>query len=85
MSNVEFYLLRDRTFERFVDNVRALPRSPESVFIRACFDYGREHPPSCPGTAARRCCSACRFLVEQDTRPYVSDWDLCTRDYLRSD
>src|SRR6185503_1789569 len=39
-SNVEFYLLRDGRFERFLANVHRLPSGPESVIIRACFEYG---------------------------------------------
>jgi hypothetical protein len=85
VSNVEFYLLRAGSFDRFVENVRALPRSRRSLFIRACFDYGREHPERLPGFRSATVLQQMdRFLTEHDGRPYVSDWDLCTRDYIRS-
>lgn len=36
-SNVEFYVMRDRTFDRFADNVARLPRNERSVIIRSYF------------------------------------------------
>ncbi len=37
-SNVEQYLLREGTlYRRFVSNLAALPRTPQSVIIRSCF------------------------------------------------
>ncbi len=36
-SNVEFYLFRDGTFPRFVDNLSHLPHSEKSLIIRAVF------------------------------------------------
>jgi len=84
VSNVEFYLLRSGSFPRFVANVRELPRAPDSLFIRACFDYGREHPERMPGHRSATVLQRIdRFLELHAAEPYVSDWDLCTRDYLR--
>jgi hypothetical protein len=83
-SNVEFYLVRDRTFDRFVANVRELPRRPESVIIRACFDYGRSHPAEIPGHRSVLLLQRLpRFLEQYDAGAYASDWDVCTADYLR--
>jgi hypothetical protein len=48
-SNVEFYLLRDGRFERFLANVQDLPRGPDSVIVRACFEYGPLSPAALPG------------------------------------
>jgi hypothetical protein len=48
-SNVEYYLMADRTFERFLTNVRALPRDTRSVVIRSYFSRGYPHPQSVPG------------------------------------
>jgi len=53
LSNVEFYLMRNHVFDRFVANVRELPSRPESLMIRACFDYGRSHPAELPGHRRR--------------------------------
>jgi hypothetical protein len=36
-SNVEFYLFGDGTFPRFVQNLRSLPHTPQSVVIRSIF------------------------------------------------
>jgi hypothetical protein len=36
-SNVEFYLFRDESFDRFVDNLSYLPHSNKSLIIRAVF------------------------------------------------
>lgn len=44
VSNVEFYLFRQRKWSAFVDNVRQLPTSESSVFIRAYANLHRPHP-----------------------------------------
>ena len=51
VSNVEFYLMRQGTFERFADNASALPRDGRSVVIRSLFGglYRMDHPQSVPG------------------------------------
>jgi hypothetical protein len=82
-SNVEFYLMRNHTFEQFVVNVRALPTGPESVLIRACFDYGRTHPAEIPGHRSISLLQRLpRFLELYQAGSYTTDWDVCTVDYL---
>jgi hypothetical protein len=44
LSNVEFYLFRQRKWPAFVDNVRELPTNDRSVFIRAYANLHRPHP-----------------------------------------
>lgn len=44
LSNVEFYLFRQRRWLDFVENVRALPTDEKSVFIRAYANLHRPHP-----------------------------------------
>lgn len=39
-SNVEFYLFRDGRFGGFVENLRRLPRLPDSVVVRSVFRFG---------------------------------------------
>lgn len=39
-SNVEFYLARSGALDRFLDNLRALPRSGQAVLIRSRFGGG---------------------------------------------
>jgi hypothetical protein len=82
-SNVEFYLVRDRSFPRFVANVRELPSGADSVLIRACFEYGRSHPAAIPGHRSVLLLQRLpRFLELYDAGSYSSDWDVCTADYL---
>jgi hypothetical protein len=83
-SNVEFYLIRKHAFERFVANVRELPGRPDSVLIRACFDYGRWHPAEMPGHRSVTLLQRLpRFLELSQAGSYTTDWDVCTLDYLR--
>lgn len=44
VSNVEFYLFRQRKWDVFVDNLRLLPINSDSVFIRAYANLHRPHP-----------------------------------------
>jgi hypothetical protein len=39
-SNVEYYLQRDGTYARFVDNLTSLPRSGKALIIRSVFGGG---------------------------------------------
>jgi hypothetical protein len=82
VSNVEFYLMREGLFETYVENVRSLPRSDASQFIRAYFSYGYPHPAALPGyrsTLVRQKMS--RFLELYDTGAYLNYWDVSTLDY----
>jgi hypothetical protein len=51
VSNVEFYLMREGTFDAFAASVKALPRDARSVIIRSYFGGGfyGAHPQSVPG------------------------------------
>ena len=51
VSNVEFYLMREGTFDAFASTVRSLPRDSRSVIIRSYFGGGfyGPHPQSIPG------------------------------------
>ena len=50
-SNVEDYLLRDGSFDRYARTVTALPHTPSSVIIRSYFggNFGATLPQSVPG------------------------------------
>ena len=50
-SNVEYYLFENGQWQRYVDNVRALPVTEDAVFIRAYFSNaaGLSHPQNVPG------------------------------------
>ena len=51
VSNVEFYLMREGSFDTFASSVRTLPFSSHSVIIRSYFGGGfyGSHPQSVPG------------------------------------
>ena len=51
VSNVEFYLMREGSFDTFAATVRTLPRTSRSVIIRSYFGGGfyGSHPQSVPG------------------------------------
>jgi hypothetical protein len=50
-SNVEYYLVQDRSFHKFIANLRRLPHDEESVIIRSYFgrNFGYLHPQAVPG------------------------------------
>jgi hypothetical protein len=84
VSNVEFYLLRGGVFPSYVENVRALPLSESSQFIRAYFSYGYPHPAALEGhrsTLVRQRIG--RFLDLFDRGAYEDYWDVSTLDYER--
>jgi hypothetical protein len=84
VSNVEFYLLRGGLFSSYVENVRALPLSEASQFIRAYFSYGYPHPAALAGhrsTLVRQ--RIYRFLELFDRGAYEDYWDVSTLDYER--
>ncbi|MFQ5537298.1 MAG: hypothetical protein ACE5GJ_07580 [Gemmatimonadota bacterium] len=50
VSNVEFYLWRAGTMERWLENLRAVPAAADAVVIRSIFlRFGRTHPSAVPG------------------------------------
>lgn len=84
VSNVEFYLLRAGGFRQYVDNVRSLPLTEESLFIRAYFDYGLNHPAAMPGHRSTMILQRIpRFLSLYDSGSLRNYWDICTMDYLQ--
>ena len=83
LSNVEFYLLRNDALDRFAANLKELPLGPDSLFIRACFNYGRAHPAGIPGHRSTTLLQRIpRFLELEAEGAYQTYWDLCTLDYL---
>ena len=48
-SNVEFYLMRNGTFDEWVESMRLMPASGSSVLIRSHFDRGFRGPGMQPG------------------------------------
>jgi hypothetical protein len=48
-SNVEFYLMRNGTFDEWIESIRLLPATRSSVLIRSHFDRGFRGPGMQPG------------------------------------
>lgn len=84
-SNVEFYLMRQGTFGRFVDNLSRLPHGPESVLIRSYFGgaYGLPHPQQVPGYPTAQLLQPIPDLLARAEAAAVrSYWELVTEGAL---
>ncbi len=83
VSNVEQYLLAPKTFEKWVRNVRGLPKTDKSLFLRAYLDQGRKHPSQMQG---HRTASVLSRMVDFETsfgeKPTATFWALCTENLL---
>jgi len=49
VSNVEFYLLRQGSYEKFIENLKTLPTDNRSVMIRSYFNYYAPRHPQAEG------------------------------------
>jgi hypothetical protein len=83
VSNVEFYLFRQRRWWRFVDNMRHLPVNEKSVFIRAYANLHRPHPLMVGNHITVTLVQNIeRFLENADRGVYRNLWDVVTTDYI---
>jgi hypothetical protein len=83
VSNVEFYLFRQRKWDQFVKNVRHLPIDDESVVIRAYANLHRPHPEMVGNHITVTLVHKLRtFLDNAERGTYHSLWDVVTTDYL---
>ena len=79
-SNVEFYLMYQQDFGRFVENVRKLPAREDAVIIRSYFNrFRRSHPETAPGYASTQLVQYLHRFVDH---PDVSYAELVS-DYIR--
>ncbi len=79
VSNVEFYLFRQRKWLRFVDNVRHLPIDDRSVLIRAYANLHRPHPEMIGNHITVSLVQNIRkFLDNADHGLYRDLWDVVT-------
>jgi hypothetical protein len=85
MSNVEQYVSRDPSFPRFVENVRALPRTEKTVIIRSLFGGGYGvHPLSVPGFNSTSMLQYANvFLREYDAGRIVTYSDIVFRAFIQ--
>lgn len=83
-SNVEFYLLRQGRFSRYVENLRMLPWDENSVIIRSYFNrYRGNHPQTVPGYASTQLLQTIESLIQaQDAGGYAEYDDLISRDVI---
>ena len=82
VSNVEFYLMRQGSFERFADNATTLPRGPRSVIIRSLFGglYRVDHPQSVPGYFSTQLLQSLdSFVSEHEAGGYRTYRDVVTK------
>ncbi|HWN98172.1 MAG TPA: hypothetical protein VNS63_02775 [Blastocatellia bacterium] len=66
LSNVEFYLARQGTFDKFVDNLRSLPIDSRSMIIRSYFNYyAPSHPQAEPNHFSTQLLERIEDLLKQ--------------------
>jgi len=66
VSNVEFYLQRQGTFDKFIENVKTLPIDNRSVIIRSYFNYyAPAHPQAEPNHFSTQLMERIDDLIKQ--------------------
>jgi hypothetical protein len=79
VSNVEQYLLEPKVWKKWVRNVKALPKSDESIFVRGYMDQGKKHPKQMNG---HRTATVHTRMVDFENsfgnKPTTSFYLLCT-------
>lgn len=85
LSNVEQYLFEDGSFGAFADNVRKLPRTDNSLFIR--WVYQRyDHPARLTGQRSTSLLQRMSvFLTDFDSGRYQNYFDLISTSYIAPD
>ena len=82
VSNVEFYLMREATFDGYAATVRALPHDTRSVIIRSYFGGGfyGPHPQSVPGYFSTQLLQTVDTFVSESARGgYSTYMDLVSK------
>ncbi|MEZ4585562.1 MAG: hypothetical protein R2909_04070 [Gemmatimonadales bacterium] len=80
-SNVEFYIFRQGTLRRYVENMRALPWSDPGLIVRSYFGgvMGQTHPQAIRGYASAQLLQTAKSFLELTGDPdAVSYWDVVT-------
>ena len=66
VSNVEFYLARQGTFDKFVENLKSLPIDNRSIIIRSYFNYyAPSHPQAEPNHFSTQLLQRIEDLLKQ--------------------
>jgi hypothetical protein len=82
VSNVEFYLMREGSFDAFAASVRTLPHDSRSVIIRSYFGGGfyGSHPQSVPGYFSTQLLQTIdSFVTEAARGGYATYMDLVSK------
>ena len=82
VSNVEFYLMREGSFDTFAASVRTLPHDSRSVIIRSYFGGGfyGSHPQSVPGDFSTQLLQTVdTFVAEAARGGYATYMDLVSK------
>jgi len=84
VSNVEFYLWRQGSSERYAENLKALPIDSHSVIIRSYFNYyAPAHPQALPGHFSTQLMERIQDLIKQcETGDCESYNDLVTKNSI---
>ena len=84
-SNVEFYLMREGGFDRWVENLKRLPIDGKTVIIRSYFSgsFGHTHPQSVTGYYSTQLLQTIESLIkEHSSGGYETYTDLVTKQSL---
>lgn len=85
VSNVEQYLLEPKAWAKWVRNVKALPKTDKSLFLRAYLDQGRKHPAQLKGhRTASVLARMSDFEKSFGEKATTTFWALCTENQLAS-
>jgi len=80
-SNVEQYLFPEKSYRRFVANVKAFPHDSSSVIVRVWFDQGKAHPVQRRGhRTTSLVVPVVPFLERCEAHPYRTYWEVATDD-----
>ena len=85
VSNVEFYLMRDGSFDEFAATVRTLPRDARSVIIRSYFGGGfyGAHPQAVAGYYSTQLLQTISsFVRESEGHGYATYFDLVNKHFV---
>jgi hypothetical protein len=85
VSNVEFYLMREGSFDAFAASVRTLPHDSRSVIIRSYFGGGfyGSHPQSVPGYFSTQLLQTVDTFVSESAKGgYATYMDLVSKHNL---
>ncbi|NOT62113.1 MAG: hypothetical protein HOP19_18020 [Acidobacteria bacterium] len=86
LSNVEQYLFDGTSFEGFAGNIRKLPLTEKSHFIRAVFNMRYSHPSALPGHLSTTLLQPMQgFLKDYDAGVYRGYYDVIMSRYIAPD